>query len=156
MTQLFNKITEKQKRRDLRNNMPKAEVLVWTRLQGSQTGCRFRRQFSVGPFVIDFYCPSLRLAVEIDGDSHFEKAAQAADEERQAFIEALGIKLLRFTNNEVFNNLDSVVEAIGHTALSLAGSRPLRPEHGGSSGPQGQEMQQTPEPPTVPLGKGDI
>ncbi len=116
MTQIFNRTTEKEKRRELRNNAPEAEALVWARLRNKQTGYRFRRQYSVGRFVVDFYCPSLKLAIELDGDSHVQEGAPAQDRERQAFIEALGISFLRFTNDEVFNNADGVVRAISKTA----------------------------------------
>jgi len=117
VTRVFNKATETQKRRDLRNNMPQAEVLVWSRIRRQQlAGHRFRRQYSVGPYVIDFYCPALKLAVEIDGLSHLGPAAEAADRERQVFIESFGIRFVRFTNEEVLCDLDGVVEAIAQAA----------------------------------------
>ena len=113
MTQFFNKTSEKEKRRILRNNMPSAEGLVWSRLRNSQVlGYKFRRQYSVGPYVIDFFCPALKLAVEIDGDSHFVTDAIENDERRQAFIELFGIHFLRFTNNEVNRELEAVIEKI--------------------------------------------
>ena len=99
MTRFFNKPTEKEKRLSLRNDMPAAETFIWSKLRRKQIhGFKFRRQYGVGPYVIDFYCPALKLAVEIDGDSHFSADAKNYDEQRQAFIESFGIRFLRFTN----------------------------------------------------------
>lgn len=113
MTRLYNKSSEKDKRRSLRNNMPPAEKLVWSKIRNKQIeGCRFRRQYSIGAFVIDFYSPELRLALEIDGDSHFVDGAQTYDNERELFLEDQGTKILRFTNSQVYQDLDTVLEAI--------------------------------------------
>ena len=74
MTEFYNRETEKDKRRELRNSMPKAEVLLWMRLKGRQLlGCKFRRQYSIGAFVTDFYSPEIKLGIERDGDSHFRE-----------------------------------------------------------------------------------
>jgi very-short-patch-repair endonuclease len=84
MTELYNKTSEKEKRRSLRNNMPPAEKIVWEKLRNRQIeGCKFRRQYSIDRFVIDFYAPELKLAIEIDGDSHFQDGAQVYDYCRQ-------------------------------------------------------------------------
>ncbi|NET47902.1 MAG: endonuclease domain-containing protein [Merismopedia sp. SIO2A8] len=113
MTKLYNKTSEREKRRSLRSNMPPAEKLVWARLRGQQVeGCKFRRQYSIGGFVVDFYAPELKLAIEIDGESHAGEDAQAYDAERQAFLESKGTCVLRFTNQQVYEELDGVVEAI--------------------------------------------
>jgi very-short-patch-repair endonuclease len=113
MTKIYNKITEKLRRRMLRKNMPKAEVMLWSKLRGKGlSGYKFRRQYSVGKFVIDFYCPKLKLAIEVDGDSHFIKEADTYDKERQTIIETLGITFLRFTNREIYENIDGVLEKI--------------------------------------------
>jgi len=85
VTQFFNKSTEKAKRRRLRSDSPTAENTIWTSLRRKNiAGYKFRRQYSVGPYVIDFYCPALKLAVEIDGDSHFIGNAVEDDKRRQA------------------------------------------------------------------------
>ena len=74
MNEYFNQDSEKEKRQRLRNTMPDAEVILWSRLKGRQIlGCKFRRQHSVGPFVMDFYSPEIRLAIELDGDSHYRE-----------------------------------------------------------------------------------
>jgi very-short-patch-repair endonuclease len=113
MTQLYNKTSEKDKRQFLRNNMPPAEKLIWNRLKGRQIeGCKFRRQYSISAFVVDFYVPELRLAIEIDGYSHVGDTAQAYDLERQTFLESKGTRFLRFTNQQVDRELDAVIESI--------------------------------------------
>ncbi|MDO8283138.1 MAG: endonuclease domain-containing protein [Thermodesulfovibrionia bacterium] len=113
MTKAFNKHTEKEKRRQLRKNMPKAEIILWSKLKNkSLCGYKFRRQYSVNKFVIDFYSPELKLAIEVDGDSHFTDGADICDKERQIIIESYGIEFLRFTNREVYENVDGVIEFI--------------------------------------------
>ncbi len=113
MTEVFNRQSEKPTRQSLRNALPVAELILWSKLKSCQIcGRKFRRQFSVGPFVIDFYCPALKLAIEIDGDSHFHPGQQEKDRKRQEHIESFGIKFLRFRNNEVRENLRGVLEAI--------------------------------------------
>ena len=120
MTKLYNKASEKDKRQSLRNNMPPAEQLVWARLKGKQVeNCKFRRQYSVGAFVVDFYTVEIKLAIEIDGDSHFTDGAEVADRERQSSIESSGIRFLRFTNRQVYKELDAVIEAISQMVCTL-------------------------------------
>ena len=93
--------------------MPKAEVILWSKLQKRQVlGFKFRRQYSVGPYVLDFYCPIAKLAIEVDGNSHFQKDAPEYDRNRQASIEQLGIRFLRFTNLEIHKSLEGALEAI--------------------------------------------
>ena len=99
--------------------MPKPEIILWARLRDrALEGQKFRRQYSVGKFVIDFYCPALKLGIEIDGDSHFVENAQERDRERQAFIESHGIVFLRFTNRDVCENIDGVLTTIAHAIQS--------------------------------------
>jgi very-short-patch-repair endonuclease len=113
MSKIYNKASEKEKRRLLRKNMPKAEVIMWSRLKQKQLlGYKFRRQYSVGSYVIDFFCPELKLAVEVDGTSHLKDGAEYYDSNRQESIEQLGIKFLRFSNAEVYKNLNGVLEVI--------------------------------------------
>ena len=103
--------------------LQREETVIWSKLKGKQLlGYKFRRQYSVDRYVVDFYCPELKLAVEIDGDSHFQNGAENDDMVRQAFIESFGIRFLRFTNEDVFKNLDGVVETIRQKALEI-GSR---------------------------------
>ena len=128
MTRVYNRKEQTPTRRRLRGESPKAERLLWWRLRGKQLDeLKFRRQYGVGDYVIDFYCPEAKLAVELDGESHFEPAARLNDATRQAFIESYGIRVLRFTNPQVYDNLDGVVEEIWRIAterVSMSRSYP--------------------------------
>ncbi|NMF66423.1 endonuclease domain-containing protein [Brasilonema octagenarum] len=120
MTQLYNKDSEKEKKRLLRQNITKCETLLWEKLRDRQLeNCKFRRQYSVDKFVIDFYSPELRLAIEIDGESHFEKGAVEYDKARQEFIESAKITFIRFTNNDVYGNFSGVLESIAEKIREL-------------------------------------
>ena len=122
MTKLFNKTSEKLKRRELRSNMTKAEAIVWQKLRCKQIeNCKFRNQYSVDKFVLDFYSPEIKLAIEIDGESHFQEGVAQYDEQRQIFIESAGIKFLRFTNKDVYENLNGVLETIADKIRELRG-----------------------------------
>jgi very-short-patch-repair endonuclease len=115
MTQIFNQHETLEKRRKLRNNAPEAESRLWQQLKGKRLGgYKFRRQFSVGFYILDFYCPALKLAIEIDGTSHDGEEGQEYDAIRQRTIEALGIRFLRFTNADVYDRLEGVLVSISH------------------------------------------
>ena len=99
--------------RDLRNNMMKGEVILWQRLKKSQMmGYDFDRQKPIDQFIVDFYCKSLALAIEIDGSIHDSPEAQAYDQQRQACMEGLGIRFLRFRDSEVRENSNAVCYVI--------------------------------------------
>lgn len=105
--------TMKSRRKSLRNNATPAEQQLWAALKGSQLdGYKFRRQHSVGCYILDFYCPVAYLAVELDGDSHFSDEAQAYDHERTLFLNSLNIHVLRFLNTDVLDNLVEVCTRI--------------------------------------------
>jgi len=113
MTKLYNLEILKSRRRVLRRNPPSPEIIVWNTVRNRQIdGCKFKRQYSVGRFVIDFSVPNLKLAVEIDGDTHYKESEQEKDRHRQQYLEKLGIKFLRFTNQDINENLNGVVERI--------------------------------------------
>ncbi|MEE9449028.1 MAG: endonuclease domain-containing protein [Ignavibacteriaceae bacterium] len=114
MTKHFNKNSEKLKRRYLRNKATPAEKLVWIYLRKRLVKrLRFLRQYSVDQYVIDFYSPKIKLAIEIDGDSHFvDKKVIDYDKKREKYIEQFGIVFLRFRNLEIYQNLDKVFEKI--------------------------------------------
>ncbi|MGR5233157.1 endonuclease domain-containing protein [Vibrio rotiferianus] len=92
--------------------MPKPEKVLWQRIRRKQLGMKFRRQHGVGRYIVDFYCAELNLVIEIDGDSHFSTEGKEKDSMRDAFMEALGIEVLRFTNEEVMKQTESVLEQI--------------------------------------------
>jgi len=124
MTQLFNRFGEKSLRRRIRNEMPRCEVILWSRLKGKQLeGFKFRRQYSVGKYILDFYCPELKLGIELDGDSHFGDGAEQRDCERQHFIESGGIRVLRYNNIDVIQNLDGVINSIADSIPSSSDCR---------------------------------
>ncbi len=110
----------KPRRKGLRNSATDAEKKLWECLQRSRLkGLKFVRQYSVGPYILDFYCPEVRLAVEMDGSQHGSQDGIAYDDERSAYLEDRDIKILRFWNEEVLKNIESVVgkivEAISNT-----------------------------------------
>ena len=81
--QQYNLPEQKDFRKELRNSMTSAEVVLWQMLKGKQIeGFKFRRQFGIGPFVVDFYCPTLRLVIELDGAYHFSEEMESYDEQR--------------------------------------------------------------------------
>ncbi len=97
--------------RKLRNNMTVAEIMLWRRLKGKQMrGYDFHRQKPIDRYVVDFFCPRLKLVLEIDGISHEGKLEK--DEKRQKELERHGVTFLRFDDLEVKRNLDGVVAAI--------------------------------------------
>ena len=116
----------KERRQMLRRNMTEAERVLWSKLRGKQIDAlRFRRQYSVGAFVLDFYCPKIRLDIEVDGESHDRPTVREYDRAREEQIKSLGITILRFTNEEVKSKLDSVVQRIKETAALLKTTFPL-------------------------------
>src|SRR5687768_1985824 len=97
--------------REMRKDMPAAESKLWNALRGDQLlGLRFRRQHRLGSYIADFYCHAAKLVIEVDGDSHDER--RAYDEKRTWWMSQQGVSVLRFTNDEVFNSFDAVIEAI--------------------------------------------
>lgn len=123
MTQIFNKKSQTPKRKLLRNHVPPSELLLWPRLKNKQLGFRFRRQYGIDRYVVDFYCPESRLAIEIDGGYHGSSDMKEYDPTRQAAIEALGIKFLRFSNKEMENNLDGIIGRIKSSLPPYEGGR---------------------------------
>ncbi|MFH0829157.1 MAG: endonuclease domain-containing protein [Candidatus Kerfeldbacteria bacterium] len=110
---LYNHPDLKQRRQSLRNARIPAETILWQHLQRSQFfGYKFRRQYGVGPYVLDFFCSELRLAIEIDGDSHSAPDAKTYDKQRQQFIESEDIIVIRFLNTDVHQNVDGVLERL--------------------------------------------
>ena len=111
MTQkIFNKIEYKQRRQTLRNNMTEPEKRLWGILRNHQLGVKFRRQHGIGHYIVDFYCPELKLIIEVDGESHFSEDAQAYDKIRDKFMLELGLTTIRITNTAIMQNIDGVCE----------------------------------------------
>ena len=105
MTKHFNKSSEKIKRRKLRQNQTEAEKLIWRFLRNRQLlDHKFKRQYSVDHFVIDFYCPELKLAVEADGATHNESGRKEYDIRREKYLKKFGVSFLRIKDEELFGN----------------------------------------------------
>ena len=109
-------------RRELRNNSTMAEKALWNLLKGKNVaGLKFRRQYSVDNYILDFYCTRLKLAIELDGDYHFHLGQPVSDKQRDEYLlQQYGIKTLRFENQVVFEHPYVIVNAILQSA-GLAG-----------------------------------
>jgi len=101
-----------ERRRGLRKNQTKAEEILWWHLRGQKLGVKFKRQHSIGGYILDFYCPEKKLIVELDGEIHNSKEAKEYDLVRDKYFEELGYKTLRFLNREIENNVEKVLESI--------------------------------------------
>ena len=111
--ELHNRPYLKKFRKELRNNPTKAENRLWRALRKSQLEQRkFRRQHSIDNYIVDFYCPSEKLIIELDGEIHNNSINSEYDFKRTEDLNKFGYRVLRFKNNEVFENLDLVLEAI--------------------------------------------
>ena len=98
-------------RRRLRYRSTEPEQIFWYRIRNRQiNNLKFRRQHSIGPFVVDFYCAEKLLVIEIDGDSHATKRGILSDLNRTAFIESKGYQIIRYNNSDIINNIDGVLE----------------------------------------------
>ncbi|MFL6803362.1 MAG: endonuclease domain-containing protein, partial [Xanthobacteraceae bacterium] len=107
--------------RRLRHDSTVVERRLWYRLRSGQIdGHRFRRQHPAGPYVLDFYCPELRLAIELDGGQHSFAAALGRDQRRDAWLAARGVVVLRFWNSDVIENMTGVLEKIAIVASELS------------------------------------
>ena len=100
------------KRIFLRREQTPQEIILWSRLRRNQLGFKFKRQFSVGPYILDFYSPQIKLAIELDGSQHFEFENSQNDIRRDEVFAYNGIQILRYPNIEITSNLKSVLEDI--------------------------------------------
>jgi len=129
MSNIFNRKSQKLKRQYLRNNATTVERILWSKLKGKQfLGHKFRRQHGIGPFIVDFYCHECKLAIEIDGATHWTGEAKEYDRRREKYIGQYGVHFLRFTNSAIAENLHGVLIAI---AEEVKGHHPLAPPQGG-------------------------
>jgi very-short-patch-repair endonuclease len=132
-------VGERQRGRakQLRQTMTRAETLLWRYLKANRIDALgFRRQVPLRNYIADFVCFSIKLIVELDGESHDFEERQKADQNRDAFFAAEGFQVLRFTNEQVMSNLEGVVEVIRQTANSRASGSPpfpTLPHRGGGS-----------------------
>jgi very-short-patch-repair endonuclease len=99
--------------RQLRNHSTTGEILLWMHLRaGSIKGYNFNRQRPIGRYIVDFYCKSLKLVIEVDGGYHFEEEQRIKDEERQRMLETFGLNFLRFHEEQVRKDMNDVIQAI--------------------------------------------
>ena len=114
MKEKFNNLPKlKLRRKALRNYSTSAEATLWTLLKGSQLeGYKFRRQHSVGNYILDFYCPRKKLAIELEGQVHFEPEQVQKDILRTKYLNEKGISVIRIENKNVFTNTSGVLDYI--------------------------------------------
>ncbi len=122
----------------MRKAMTEPEVMLWSRLRGrGPDKPSFRRQHPFGSLILDFYCPSARLAAEVDGAVHWGEAAQAKDEARDRWLASQGVSVLRIPASQIYRDLDGVTDAILLQAEALisasGGARRLAPSTIGST-----------------------
>lgn len=119
--------------RQLRKKQTDCEMLLWSRLRRKQIcGVQFYRQKPLGSFIVDFYAPLAKLVVELDGSQHFERLQAAYDARRDAFLQTLGLTILRFNNRQVLLETQGVLEVI-YRMVSRQGysESPEKHEHTG-------------------------
>jgi len=139
-----------ERARELRRNMTPAERQLWEYLKHAPY--RFLRQRPIDHFIVDFYCPALRLVIEVDGEQHYTEEGKAYDAERDTILQSYGLRVVRFRNEEVLRHFESVrqrIEAVFESPLTP----PLSPLRKGGEGAGGAESPLTPS--LSPLSKGE-
>ena len=117
----------RQPSRQLRNNMTDAERHLWSKIRMKQLkGYPFYRQKPIGDYIVDFFCPMAKLVIEVDGGQHFSEGTTEYDRIRDEYLGSLGLRVLRFANNDVLTNIEGVMERIEETLGEIPLSPPLR------------------------------
>jgi very-short-patch-repair endonuclease len=99
--------------KSLRVNMTEAERLLWEKIRVKQLkGYQFYRQKTIGNYIVDFYCPKAKLVIELDGGQHYSAEGKAKDRARDRYMKDIGLRVLRFSDKEVFNNTQGILERI--------------------------------------------
>ena len=114
-----------QKAEELRNKMTHSEELLWNYLNHNEWNLKFRRQHPISIYIVDFYCHKLKLVIEIDGSVHDSEEAKLNDEKRQNDLENLNLTVIRFTNNQVKNEIELVIEKIFSTIEKITANKEL-------------------------------
>jgi len=113
MNHLYNPPPQKKLRKTLRREQTKAEAFLWSRLRNKRfNGLKFYRQYGVGRYILDFFCPSIKLVIEVDGGHHAKEANENYDKHRSLYLKSEEIKVIRFWNNQVLGNMESVLQMI--------------------------------------------
>ncbi len=102
----------KERRRTLRKNQTEAERVLWAQVRNAKLGHHFWRQYSVGPYILDFYSPKLKIAIEVDGGYHEKGETKSYDHQREMYLQGLEVKTIRFRNEEVVSNIEKVIKKI--------------------------------------------
>lgn len=111
MTEIFNRGYHKSLRKWLRNNATLAERVFWNHIKGKQlAGFKFKRQCGIGNYVVDFYCPKIRLIVELDGGIHNDPQVKERDLMREEYLFSLGLHIKRYANEDVLYNIGEVLD----------------------------------------------
>ncbi|HEY2070876.1 MAG TPA: DUF559 domain-containing protein [Rhizomicrobium sp.] len=111
--------------RDLRNNSTEHERFLWKVLgRLRDEGLKFRRQQPIGGYIVDFFCPTFKLIVELDGSQHYLPETFAYDQERTRWLEARGYRVLRFANADVLKSREAVIDAIWEAVKNRNGKQP--------------------------------
>jgi len=120
MTKHYNKQSMRDIRRELRQNQTNAEEMLWCHLRNRQLlNVKFRRQYSIDRYVVDFYAPEFKLVIELDGPIHQRIDQQDYDRERESHLELFGITILHFNNEELIEDTDKVLGTIKKTLVEL-------------------------------------
>lgn len=115
----------KERARQLRNHSTRAEIRLWLHLKGKKVmGCDFHRQKPIGNYIADFYCPKVQLVIEVDGYTHNFEEVVKKDHKKQGYLEDLGITVLRFKDEEVIEDIDSVLKRIEKHILEYTTGSP--------------------------------
>lgn len=118
---IFNLQQNKSLRRQLRQQPIVCEKILWQKIRNRQIGYKFKRQFGINKYVVDFYCPELKLIIEIDGATHGLEYEVKYDYQRQNYLENLGLIVKRYLNIEIKNNLRAVLADIVETCEKIEG-----------------------------------
>jgi len=105
--------------KELRQNLTPAEAILWVYIKNKKLGYKFRRQYVIHNFILDFYCIELKLGIEVDGGVHLDITNQINDEIREGLLLENGIKIIRFTNEEVYEDIDLVLQNIRDEILKV-------------------------------------
>ena len=109
MTLLKNRHQLLPRRRELRKNQTKQKEILWKHIRNRKLGFKFKRQYSMGGYVLDFYCPEIKLVIELDGSQHFAKENFSYDQDRTDFLKILGCRVLRIRNLELEQDLQKIL-----------------------------------------------
>jgi very-short-patch-repair endonuclease len=127
---IHNVTSANAQRKELRGSLTSAEAFLWKHVKNSQLeGKKFRRQHSIGPYIVDFFCPEHRLAIELDGAGHMTEIGAEKDAERSEFLKRFHVTVIRLENTAVFENTEAVLEEIrSHLKRLSEGTTPSAPE----------------------------